>query len=366
MKMNKVTFVIISTICLFTFFSCSFSLLTDPLPMPKALKDLAPDVAGDDDATDEQRITVMADALAAESTDDLMSAAGESSTASDPVLSAAILTALGSRTNEISSMSQSNKIQILTLTTNAVLPIKTLMGAAGTAMNSINSNSNNNNNGSSSSGNSGENSDSDAMLGSIITSVFGETIHVDTSITEEVLKDMMSESAGAIQFTTTYNEENGRDEVVVDDTVVNVLLSTVSVAVSSLKTAPDPIELVEDETDENGDIVYGEDGQPNKVPSADLKSAIEELIEYFKNGFNEGGDLHCLIEENATEAQKEEAMDEAAEAVLGALDRNGVASPVGKESLKTVFKTLAWLWSKNINIDSLSAKFSSMMGGSNS
>jgi hypothetical protein len=377
MKMNKVTFVIISTLCLFAFFSCS--LLTDPLPLPKAVKNLAPDV-GDEATTDEERISMMSDALASESTDDLLITAGATSTASDPILSAAILTQLATRTSEIASLNQSDKVLILTLTTNAVLPFKTLMSAAGIAMNSINNPGNNNGDGTGTgtgtgtgSGESGSGNSQNSvneMIEIIIPSVFGDTFHVDTTVTEEVLIDMMNGNDNSITFEYTHNDTTNQDEVIVDDTVVNVLLSTVSVAVSSLKTSPNPIELVEEvtATDSNGNTIYDSDGQPKKVlrPTADLQSAIDALIEYFQNGFSENGELHCLIEEDATEEEKEEALDSAADTVLSVLDENGVVADAGKSALKTVFKTLAWLYSKHINLESLTNKLSSMVSGNNS
>ncbi len=199
MKLNKIAFAVISAVCVFTFFSCE--LLTKPLLEQIGLGDVlkyAPD----------------AQSLGNASTDVLANAAGDISIAADPDASRAVLGALGAKTaDEIGRLSDEQKSNILSLTTSAILPVDQIISVATDAMRS-------------SEGNSGNNDDAEStqeVVGSMIDSIE----FTDTRATEKILLAKVPSSSAEIS----------------DEELPNILLATISVAISACKSAEETVNL---------------------------------------------------------------------------------------------------------------------------
>lgn len=199
MKLNKIAFAVISAVCVFTFFSCE--LLTKPLLEQIGLGDVlkyAPD----------------AQSLGNASTDVLANAAGDISIAADPDASRAVLGALGAKTaDEIGRLSDEQKSNILSLTTSAILPVDQIISVATDAMRS-------------SEGNSGNTDDAEStqeVVGSMIDSIE----FTDTRATEKILLAKVPSSSAEIS----------------DEELPNILLATISVAISACKSAEETVNL---------------------------------------------------------------------------------------------------------------------------
>ncbi len=199
MKLNKIAFAVISAVCVFTFFSCE--LLTKPLLEQIGLGDVlkyAPD----------------AQSLGNASTDVLANAAGDISIAADPDASRAVLGALGAKTaDEIGRLSDEQKSNILSLTTSAILPVDQIISVATDAMRS-------------SEGNGGNNDDAEStqeVVGSMIDSIE----FTDTRATEKILLAKVPSSSAEIS----------------DEELPNILLATISVAISACKSAEETVNL---------------------------------------------------------------------------------------------------------------------------
>ena len=199
MKMNKIAFVVISALCVFTFFSCD--LLEKPLLEQIGLGDVlqyAPD----------------AENLSSADTVTLANAAGDISIAADPVASKAVLEALSSKGatavtgNKISNEQKNN---ILSLTTATVLPIDEIVNVAVGAMSSESSSSNN------------------SSTQDVITRMIDSIQTVDTRATEAILLEKVPSNTAAANIT--------------DEELNNVLLATVSVAISACKSAGEDVDI---------------------------------------------------------------------------------------------------------------------------
>ena len=199
MKMNKIAFAVISAVCVFTFFSCE--LLTKPLLEQIGLGDVlkyAPD----------------AQSLGNASTDVLANAAGDISIAADPDASRAVLGALGAKTaDEIGRLSDEQKSNILSLTTSAILPVDQIISVATDAMSSSEDNS----------GNTDDAESTQEVVGSMIDSIE----FTDTRATETILLAKVPSSSAEIS----------------DEELPNILLATISVAISACKSAEETVNL---------------------------------------------------------------------------------------------------------------------------
>lgn len=199
MKMNKIAFVVISALCVFTLFSCT-DLLTKPLLEQIGLGDVlqyAPD----------------AESLSSADTTTLANAAGDISIAADPVASKAVLEALSAKVaNNQNALDDLNKPEnktlrnnVLSLTTATVLPIDEIVQVAVNAMNDE------------------DNSDNDDQTQAVIEQMLGSVQFVDTRATEEILK----------KRTVTSNTNT-----ITSDEASTILLATISVAISACKSSP--------------------------------------------------------------------------------------------------------------------------------
>jgi hypothetical protein len=202
MKLNKIAFAVISAVCVFTFFSCE--LLTKPLLEQIGLGDVlkyAPD----------------AQSLGNASTDVLANAAGDISIAADPDASRAVLGALGAKTaDEIGRLSDEQKSNILSLTTSAILPVDQIISVATDAMSSAEGNGGN-------SGNTDDAESTQEVVGSMIDSIE----FTDTRATEKILLAKVPSSSAEIS----------------DEELPNILLATISVAISACKSAEETVNL---------------------------------------------------------------------------------------------------------------------------
>ena len=199
MKMNKIAFVVISALCVFTFFSCD--LLEKPLLEQIGLGDVlkfAPEAANLKDAD----------------TGILADAAGDITISADPVASKAVLEALSSKGSSAvtgDSISDTQKNNILSLTTATVLPIDEIVSVAVEAMNGENS---------------GENSNNTSSTRNVLKAMIDKIQTVDTRATEAILLEKVP--------------ENGN---VSDEDLPNVLLATISVAISACKSAGEELDV---------------------------------------------------------------------------------------------------------------------------
>ena len=267
MKMNKIAFAVISALCVFTFFSCE--LLTKPLLEQIGLGDVlayAPD----------------AENLGNADTTVLANAAGDISIAADPAASRAVLEALGTKEDdEITNLSAEQKSNILSLTTSAILPVDQIIGIATDAMEQASGNGAASESGSSSSG-----SDESGMQ-TVIEDMIKAIPFVDTYATEVILLEAVNQ--------TTIPEED----------VPNILLATISVAISACKS--------------NGDNTV-------EISSAAGQQAMNELMSVFDD-----------TERNNITPES------AANSILTALLTEGNTNPDGVRALTnalTIFKAL--------------------------
>lgn len=288
MKMNKIAFAVISVLCVFTFFSCD--LLTKPLLEQIGLGDVlayAPN----------------AENLGNADTTVLANAAGDISIAADPAASKAVLEALGTKDDdEITNLSAEQKSNILSLTTSAILPVDQIIGIATDAMDQARQESGE----ASESGSSSSSSDESGMQ-DVIERMVAAIPFVDTKATEIILLEAVN--------ATEIPEEN----------VPNILLATISVAISACKS--------------NGDNTVN-------LSSDEGGQAMQELMSVFDD----------TERDSMTPAT-------AAASILGALSEDGTTNPAGVRALSnalTIFKTLA---EKNVEIsgDALMGMFTGGM-----
>ena len=267
MKLSKIAFALVSALCVFTFFSCD--LLTKPLLEQVGLGEVlayAPD----------------AENLGNADTTVLANAAGDISIAADPVASRAVLEALGTKDDdEITNLTPALKSNILSLTTSAILPVDQIIEIATDAMEQASGNGEASESGSSSSG-----SDESGMQ-TVIEDMIKAIPFVDTYATEVILLEAVNQ--------TTIPEED----------VPNILLATISVAISACKS--------------NGDNTVN-------ISSAAGQQAMNELMSVFDD----------TERNNITPAS-------AANSILTALLTEGNTNPDGVRALTnalTIFKAL--------------------------
>lgn len=231
MKMNKIAFVVISALCLFTFFSCD--LLTKPI-LPESILQFGPEASASLENVD---------------TSSLADAAGDISIIADPEASKAVLEALGKKpASEIANLTSEQKQSILALTTSAILPVDTIVSVAYTIMSEASGSS-----GSSyardAQPNNNQNDDASwEQLQGIIETVLKEISFVDTKATEDILNEYIVENRAPV-----------------DEELANVLFSTISIAISACKSG--------------GELDINVTANLSK-----LESAAEKLIEFFENG----------------------------------------------------------------------------------
>ncbi len=287
MKMNKIAFVVISALCVFTFFSCD--LLTKPLLEQIGLGDVlqyAPD----------------AESLGNADTTVLANAAGDISIAADPVASKAVLEALGTKDeDEILDLSDEQKDSILSLTTSAILPIDQIISVATNAMTQSQEG-----NGESGNGNGGNNTgNNEDGMQAIIKNMVEAIPFVDTQATEYIILD-------AVDNMPTLGENDPTPE-----NVPNILLATISVAISACKS-----------NGENTIDISTQAGQ----------DAISNLLQ------------NVFEDDSNNNNQTPSTPAEIAEDILTALSEDDSTNPAGVRALTnaiTVFKTLA---NKNIQV----------------
>lgn len=300
MKINKIAFAVVAALCLFTIFSCS--LLTEPI-LPKEWLKFAPEAA--DDLKDAK-------------TEELADAAGDISIIADPEASKAVLTALGSKSeDEIKGLDNGvvcgeKKMSILALTTSAILPVDTIMGTAYDIL--FPSNSNNNTNGYARSGNEnnaaseGTNNDSDSdleELQTLVKSVLGKISFVDTKAAEIILKEI-----------TGLSEAPGNEKL------PNILLSTISIVVSSCTSGY-----------ESGAVLANLE---NNLGMQKIAEAAEAIVTYF---------------EEETHSQNAQTVANSIITNLGGENETNKAK--GKDALKVALEVIDWLKTKDISLDNL-------------
>lgn len=291
MKMNKIAFVVISALCVFTFFSCD--LLTKPLLEQIGLGDVlayAPD----------------AENLGNADTTVLANAAGDISIAADPAASRAVLEALGTKDDdEITNLSAEQKSNILSLTTSAILPVDQIIGVASRAMNQAQQESGE----ASESGSSSSSSDESGMQ-TVIEDMIKAIPFVDTNATEVILLE-------AVELQTnndgTYSLKNSTDE-----DVPAIMLATISVAISACKSS----EMVDLETEEGANH---------------FSDAMEDIMSVFDENTNL---------EDMTDTQ----LDTLANDILEALSSSGEADEKGSRALGNAFKVLRNLGKADVEV----------------
>ncbi|MCR4939349.1 MAG: hypothetical protein K5930_04475 [Treponemataceae bacterium] len=300
MKMNKLAFVLVATICVFSFFSCD--MLTSPF-MAETLKGFTPEAGSVTDLDTTSIVQALSNVEATAVSKELIESLGAEE-----------------RQEEVASLDAGTKNVILGATMTAVLPVETILSSASTVISTFNNGNN---------GNAGDVGDNEMdQLSDIIGNVVSQVEHVDTTATETILKQMVTSNGESLGL--TYNED---DELVVDDTVQNVLFATLSVAVSACKSSENMITLTQE--------VTGDDGVTRTQPSEDLMEVINNLIQYFSD------------ESHLQELQTAQGSENAAQQVLEGLAEDGVVDPAGKAALSTAFQTVKWLFDKNVSMDSL-------------
>lgn len=304
MKMNKVLFVVISVVCALTFFSCD--LLLKPLPL--AVLDA---------------YTPQAEDLSEVSASDLADAAADISLAADPEASKAVIEALGAKTDEeIRELEPEQKKAVLALTTSAILPVNTIVSTAYDIINRMNNNSGNDNRKALTNSREVESvpvdsseDDVEALESELITiikDVVGEINFVNTKATESILLELMEQYPGDDDTIS-----------IPDDEVPEVLLATISVAISACKSNLIDLDAISDLSEE-----YER-----------FSDAIDELGQYFNP--------------ESESALTEEEAEEVAVTVLTALSVDEEVDPDGRRALKNALVIIDWLRQKEISIENI-------------
>ncbi len=303
MKINKIAFAVVAALCLFTIFSCT--LLTEPI-LPKSWLKFAPEAA--DDLKDVDTST-------------LADKAGDISIIADPEASRAVLTALGSKSeDEIKALKPEQKESVLALTTSAILPVDTIMGTAYDIL--FPSNSNNNTNAYARSGNennaaSEDDSDSDLEeLQELVKSVLGKISFVDTNAAEVILKEIKD-----------LNQVPGNEKL------PNIMLSTISIVVSSCTSGYT-----------TGEVLANLE---NNVGMQRIVQAAEAIVTYFEE------DTHSQTAQTVANSIITNLGNDNSNLTEEEVAKINAQIARGKDALKIALEVIDWLKTKDINLDNL-------------